>query len=112
MQFYHRSSDPDLILAERPFGGHHPERVDVPLRLAMGLIGLVNLPAIMAAMLTAHAFEGPLGLLRASWIGTGVFFVVVALQWWAIGLLIAALRSCIRPPTLPAKSTLRSRPGP
>jgi len=104
MQFNFRSSEPDLILAERPFGGHYPEPVNMPLRVGLGVVGLLSLPAAVSAMLTSHVLEPSVGLLRASWVGTAVFFAIGSMQWWVIGAIISAFRHRRVPATQPARS--------
>jgi hypothetical protein len=95
MQFNLNSSAPSVILAERPFGGHHPVTDSWPI----GVAGMLNLPAVLAAMLTQSVLESALGLLGASWVGTAVFFVVGCVQWWIVGWLVNVVRHRRQPAT-------------
>jgi hypothetical protein len=88
MQFDLRSDvDPFLVLAERPFGEPHGGQ-----GLLVWLALVSNLPAVLLAALTAHFFELDVGRLAATWLGTGVFFVVSSAQWLALAWGFVALR--------------------
>jgi hypothetical protein len=91
MQFDLRSSDPSLILAERPFGEHH--LADEPV---LWVAFVLNIPAVLSAVLAETLLAKSVGLRAATWFGTGLFFVVSIAQWLCVGWAAAAVADRIR----------------
>jgi hypothetical protein len=77
----YNSADSHLMLADRPVGSYYPH----PARWVLVVSEVLNVPARASALAAQRSAKPSLGLRISIWLGTALFFAVVAVQWWAVG---------------------------